>query len=134
MPPSRGSARPVLTILVGWLLALVVAASPVRAQSSGIVPPDIQKVLQQIKAADKDQLAVSEEDGRFLRLMTVTSRAQRALEIGGASGYSAIWMGLGLRETGGRLTTIEDDAARARQLADHIRRAGLSDIVTVVLR
>jgi predicted O-methyltransferase YrrM len=64
--------------------------------------------------------------------MTVTSRAQRALEIGGASGYSAIWMGLGLRETGGRLTTIEYDAARARQLADHIRRAGLADIVTVV--
>jgi predicted O-methyltransferase YrrM len=113
-------------------LAAVAAISPVRAQPSSSVPPDIQRLLQQIKAADKEQLAVSEEDGRFLRLMTVTSRAQRALEIGGASGYSAIWMGLGLRETGGRLTTIEYDAARARQLADHIRRAGLADIVTVV--
>ena len=41
-------------------------------------------------------------------------------------------MGLGLRETGGRLTTIEYDPIRAKQLADHVRQAGLSDIVTVV--
>jgi caffeoyl-CoA O-methyltransferase len=41
-------------------------------------------------------------------------------------------MGLGLRETGGRLTSIEYDAARARTAADNIRKAGLSDIVTVV--
>jgi predicted O-methyltransferase YrrM len=64
--------------------------------------------------------------------MVVSSRATRALEIGGASGYSAIWIGLGLRRTGGRLTTIEYDAARAKELAANVRRAGLSDIVTVV--
>ncbi len=39
------------------------------------------------------------------------------LEIGAASGYSAIWMGLGLRETGGRLTTIEYDPVRAKEAA-----------------
>jgi predicted O-methyltransferase YrrM len=89
-------------------------------------------VLQQIKSADKDQLAVSEEDGRFLRVMVVSSGAKRALEIGAADGYSAIWIGLGLRETGGRLTTIEYDPARARGAAGNIRRAGLADIVTVV--
>jgi predicted O-methyltransferase YrrM len=91
-----------------------------------------KNVLAGIKAADKDLLAVSEEDGRFLRLMVATSGARHALEIGGANGYSAIWMGLGLRETGGHLTTIEYDPARAQTAADNIRRAGLSDIVTVV--
>jgi predicted O-methyltransferase YrrM len=64
--------------------------------------------------------------------MVVANSARRALEIGGASGYSAIWIGLGLRQTGGHLTTIEYDPARAKELADNIRRAGLSDIVTVV--
>jgi hypothetical protein len=39
---------------------------------------------------------------------------RRALEIGAAQGYSAIWIGLALRDTGGRLTTIEYDAARAQ--------------------
>ncbi|MBP7831337.1 MAG: class I SAM-dependent methyltransferase, partial [Kiritimatiellae bacterium] len=48
------------------------------------------------------------------------------------NGYSAIWIGLGLRETGGRLVAIEYDPGRARQAADNIRRAGLADIVTVV--
>ncbi len=64
--------------------------------------------------------------------MAASSRATDALEIGGANGYSAIWIGLGLRETGGHLTSIEYDPARARTEAANIRRAGLSDVVTVV--
>jgi predicted O-methyltransferase YrrM len=106
---------------------VVAACTMVSAQSA-----DVQKILSDIKSKDKGQLAVSEEDGRFLRLMVATSGAKRALEIGGASGYSAIWIGMGLRDTGGRLVTIEYDAARAKELADNVRRAGLSDIVQVV--
>ena len=90
-------------------------------RSTSALSPDLSALLREIKRADADQLAVSEEDGRFLRVMVASSRARRALEIGGASGYSAIWIGLGLRETGGRLTTIEYDAARAK-----------IDVVTVV--
>jgi caffeoyl-CoA O-methyltransferase len=93
---------------------------------------NVDEVLRSIKAADKELLAVSEEDGRFLRVMVTGSRATRALEIGGASGYSAIWIALGLRETGGTLTTIEYDPGRARELAENVRRAGLAGVVTVV--
>jgi predicted O-methyltransferase YrrM len=75
---------------------------------------------------------VSEEDGRFMRVLVTSSGAKRALEIGAAYGYSAIWIGLGLRHTGGHLTTIEFDAARAKAAADNVRRAGLADIVTVI--
>jgi predicted O-methyltransferase YrrM len=107
---------------------LLSAPQPVPAQAA----PDVPRILAEIKARDRGQLAVSEEDGRFLRLMIATSGAKRALEIGGASGYSAIWMGLGLRETGGRLVTIEYDPQRARELAGNIRRAGLADVVEVV--
>lgn len=96
------------------------------------VPPEAQKVLESIRAADKGQLAVSEEDGRFLRTLIASTRATHVLEIGAASGYSGIWMGLGLRETGGRLVTIEYDAQRAREAAANINAAGLSDIVQVV--
>jgi predicted O-methyltransferase YrrM len=94
--------------------------------------PELAALLKEIKAADTDRLAVSEEDGRFIRVLIATSRAKQALEIGSAFGYSAIWIGLGLRENGGHLTTIEYDAARAKKAADNIRRAGLADIVTVV--
>src|SRR3954471_2290297 len=93
---------------------------------------DVQKVLNEIKAKDTGLLAVSEEDGRFLRLMVATKKAQRALEIGGASGYSAIWIGMGLRDTGGRLVTSEYAPVRAKELAENIKRTGLSDIVQVL--
>ncbi len=101
-------------------------------RSESQVPADIAKLLATIKAADSGQLAVSEEDGRFLRVLVATSNATRALEIGAADGYSAIWIGLALRQTGGHLTTIEFDAGRAATAAANIRRAGLAEIVTVV--
>jgi predicted O-methyltransferase YrrM len=64
--------------------------------------------------------------------MIASTNRKRALEIGGASGYSAIWMAQGLRATGGTLVTIEYDAARAKELAANIKRAGFADIVQVV--
>jgi predicted O-methyltransferase YrrM len=118
-----------------WCLGAFVAASLLSgliAAPGAAQTPAQQKLLAEIKAADSDQLAVSEEDGRFLRVMIVSSGAKHVLEIGGAYGYSAIWMGLALRQTGGHLTSIEYDASRARLAADHVRAAGLADIVTVV--
>ncbi len=99
---------------------------------SGGVDPAIGRLLAGIRAADKGQLAVSEEDGRFLRVLVGSTNARQVLEIGSASGYSAIWIGLGLRQTGGKLTTIEFDPVRAREAAVNVQRAGLSDIVRVV--
>lgn len=113
----------------------IVCALGVLALASAMLtaqPADVQKVLDEIKAKDKGLLAVSEEDGRFLRLMVASKKAQHALEIGGASGYSAIWIGMGLRDTGGRLVTIEYDPERAKELAANIKRTGLSDIVQVM--
>jgi len=100
--------------------------------TAGAQGPDLDKILGEIRARDKGQLAVSEEDGRFLRLLVASTGRKRALEIGGASGYSAIWIGQGLRATGGTLVTIEYDPARAKELADNIRRAGMTDVVQVV--
>lgn len=124
--------------LAAALLALAgahVHASQGRAATSAADPtvsPEVARLLAQIKAADSSLLAASEEDGRLLRLLAAASGATRALEIGGASGYSAIWIGLGLRHTGGRLVSIEYDPARAQAETENIRRAGLADIVTVI--
>jgi caffeoyl-CoA O-methyltransferase len=112
------------------LLSLVVPVIPALADPP--TPKEAQAVLSRIKAADTNLLAVSEEDGRFLRLLVAARGAKRILEIGGANGYSAIWIGLGLRETGGRLVTIEYDPQRARDAEANIRAAGLADIVQVI--
>jgi predicted O-methyltransferase YrrM len=122
---------PVLrSVFVALALALSFA-TPIAAQGSR-GEPHLDALLREIKDKDAGQLAVSEEDGQFLRAMIAATKAKRVLEIGGASGYSAIWMGQAVRANGGQMITIEYDPARARELEQNIRRAGLSHVVRVV--
>ena len=116
------------------VLALVpfILLDAAQQRPSGALTPQIESILRGIKAADKGQLAVSEEDGRFLRVLVATRGARSILEIGAASGYSGIWLGLGARESGGRVVAIEYDPARAAEAASNIKRAGLDDTVRVV--
>jgi len=123
------------TLLASGLVTLTVVAACGYSGAPAPVPSapaDATALLQQMKDQDPGQLAISEEDGRFLRLFVATRGTKRALEIGGASGYSGIWIGQGLRQTGGRLITIEYDPVRATEAAANIERAGLSDIVQVI--
>jgi len=132
-----------LQLLATAGLAALLLAAP-RAAAPGAPPaaeshagkdglsPTVAALLDQIRQNDRGLLAVSREDGRFLRMLVASSGAKRVLEIGGASGYSAIWMGLGLRETGGTMVTIEYDPVRAKELTANVAKAGLSDIVTAV--
>jgi predicted O-methyltransferase YrrM len=110
-------------------LAVTTAA---QSPSTGTLTPDMSRILTSIRAADKGQLAVSEEDGRFLRVLIAAQGAKRILEIGGASGYSGIWLGLGARETGGHVYSIEYDPIRAAEGKANIQKAGLSQTVTVI--
>ena len=116
------------------LVALAVVIAPVAAQqrSPGALTPQIESILNGIKAADKGLLAVSEEDGRFLRVLVAARGAKSVLEIGAASGYSGIWLGLGARESRGRVVSIEYDPQRAKEAAANIQKAGLADVVRVV--
>jgi len=119
-----------LSLTLALALSLVLPLAPAAQVSKPA--PSLDALLKEIKGKDTGQLAVSEEDGRFLRMLVAASRAKRVLEIGGASGYSAIWMGQAVRANGGRMVTIEYDPARARELQANIRRAGLADVVQVV--
>lgn len=127
----RGYVLPCAVVATLVMAAITLTAQPKPASPAG-VDPAIARLLAGIQAADKGQLAVSEDDGRFLRLLVGATNAKSVLEIGAASGYSAIWIGMGLRQTGGRLVTVEFDPVRAREAAAHVKAAGLSDIVRVV--
>ena len=131
---SRRRLAPGLVALALSGLGVIRCSAPLPGPPAPAIsaPPDETALLQQIKDEDQGQLAISEEDGRFLRLLVATRGARRALEIGGASGYSGIWIGQGLRQTGGRLISIEYDPVRAQEAAANITRAGLSDIVQVI--
>ncbi len=76
---------------------------------------------------------VPRSDGEFLRWLIIATKRRRALEIGTANGYSAIWLGLGLEVTKGRLTTVEIKPDLVREAKANLKRAGLLErVVTVV--
>jgi predicted O-methyltransferase YrrM len=122
--------RAVIAVVI--VSAFVVSIHAQNPQPGGALTPQIESVLRAIRAADKGLLAVSEEDGRFLRVLVATRGAKSILEIGAASGYSGIWLGLGARESGGRVVAIEYDPQRAKEAADNVRKAGVSDVVRVI--
>lgn len=125
---SRRFRRPSLIALA----LLTAAPLAVQGTTDDPLPAGVAEVLRSIKLADRGALAVSEEDGRFLRLVVAAIGAKRVLEIGGASGYSAIWIGAGLRESGGQLITIEFDPIRAREASANVAKANMGDVVRVV--
>jgi len=112
--------------------AAVLSVRPAAEQADASIPPEAARVLADIKKKDTEMFSVSEEDGRFLRILIGARGARHALEIGAARGYSAIWMGLALRDTGGSLVTIEFDPARAKEAKANVERAGLASTVRVV--
>jgi predicted O-methyltransferase YrrM len=71
-------------------------------------------------------------DAQFLRILVESSRAKRGLEIGVATGYGAIVMGLGFEQNGGHLTSIDSDGKMVKTARANIRRMQLQEVVTVV--
>ncbi len=76
---------------------------------------------------------VSPTDGRLLRLLTEAVDAKRVVEIGTSTGESAVYFGLALKKTGGHLFTHEIDPERARIAQENFKRAGVDDVITVVV-
>ena len=69
-------------------------------------------------------------EGRFLELLVWGTRAQRVLEIGTYSGYSALSMAAGLAP-GGTIDTCELEPRHAEVATRYIAEAGYEDRITV---
>ena len=107
-------------------------ASP---QVLGPVPRDatrLRRLLDAMDAKGGQYWSVPRQDGEFLSFLVKAVRAKSALEVGTSHGFSAIWMGIALEETGGRLTTIEIDAARHDLARRNVAEAGLSQRITLI--
>jgi predicted O-methyltransferase YrrM len=70
--------------------------------------------------------------GRLLRIFAESANAKNVVEIGTSNGYAALWICLGLRATGGRLTTFEIDPQTAALARANFTRAGVDHLVTLV--
>lgn len=126
--------------IVGAMAAvLVMGAVLLLAQRRGtlgnqpLAKDDAERLILDVSKQVPRRMNVPMEDGRLIRTLTEAIGAKHAVEIGTSTGYSGLWFSLGLRATGGKLTTFEiepDVAATAREI---FAKAGVSDIVNVVV-
>ena len=97
------------------------------------VPADLRQFRRDfIEKFTRIEMNTTPGDARFLRLLVESTRAKRGLEIGVATGYGAIVMGLGFEHNGGHLTSVEIDGAMVKTARANIRQMQLQDVVTVV--
>jgi predicted O-methyltransferase YrrM len=101
------------------------------------VPRDeaLDAALADSAAAGLPSIAVSPNQGKLLHLMARMTGARRVLEIGTLGGYSTIWLARALPPASqdGRLVTLEAEAKHAEVARANVARAGLGDVVEVVL-
>lgn len=71
-------------------------------------------------------------DAQLLRILIEGFKARRGLEIGVATGYGAMVMGLGFEQTGGRLTSVDVDAQMVKTARANLRKMRLQEVVSVV--
>ena len=90
-----------------------------------------QPILRRLEKTAKQYTNIAPENGQFLSILIRSIQAQNVLEVGTSNGYSAIWLAAALKETGGRLVTLEFDPTRAAEAKAYLQEAGLDSIVEV---
>ena len=117
--------KSVVTVLVLALASTILWATQTETKLDDRA---IRAYLDQIHGR-RGMMNVSRGDGEFLHDFIVEHGYRRGLEIGTANGYSAIWMGMALRKTGGKLITVEINSRRAALAQQNFQRVGLHDVI-----
>ena len=125
-------------VIIALLAALALslgAVNPALAQGRGRKPLAKSESEMRILSVLDDirEGPVTEKlHGRLLRILVESTKAKNVVEIGTGNGYSAIWLCLGLKATGGKLVTHEIDHEQVVLARVNFKRAGVENLVTVV--
>ena len=103
----------------------------------------VRDVLARLEAEDEAEqdgglppaqrsLAVGPESGRLLFALVAPNAGCEVLEIGVSRGYSAIWLAAAARILGGRVLSLEQDAAKIEAWRRNVADAGLEEWAEVV--
>ena len=86
-------------------------------------------VLSGLEKTREDFWNLDNTSANLLSLLVKLKGSKNALEIGTSNGYSGIWLAQALKETGGKLTTIEFWDNRLDVAVENFKKAGVNDIV-----
>ena len=140
MRTKRMNAAQMMACVVGLigLLAGIGCAQTPPMYTTPTLPDDakekkILSVIEEVREhGPRRRQNVPTADGRFLRVLAESINAQKVVEIGTSNGYSSLWISAALVNTGGKLTTFEISHERAEEARANFKKAGVSDIITIV--
>ncbi len=85
-----------------------------------------------VKNFQRTSLNTTEGDAMMLRILVESARAKRGIEVGSATGFGAINMGIAFERTGGHLYTLEIDPQMVKACRENVEKVGLKNIVTCI--
>jgi predicted O-methyltransferase YrrM len=87
---------------------------------------------QYIKDFKRIGLNTTEGDAAMLRILVASSRCKRGVEVGSATGFGAINMGIAFERNGGHLFTLDIDSKMIQATRANVTAMGLEKTVTAI--
>lgn len=87
------------------------------------------ETLAELEKTQKDFWNIPRKTGVLINTFIKMMNIKKALEIGTSNGYSGLWIAKALKETGGKLTTIEYYEKRQSIAIENFKKCGVMDIV-----
>jgi predicted O-methyltransferase YrrM len=105
----------------------------VEEYAASLVPRPDPVLLDLEKDAERRSVPIiGPTVGSVISLILKSASAQQALEVGTATGYSAIWIARSLQGERKKLTTIELDPQRVKEARANFGKAGVDEYVELV--
>ena len=88
-----------------------------------------QNILTELEKTQRQFWNIARVSAEFMYILIKEENIKNAVEIGTSNGYSGIWLGKALKETGGHLTTIEYWDKRLSVARENFKQCGLEDVI-----
>lgn len=90
-----------------------------------------EKKLNELEQTQKDFWNIARSSANFLNMLIKICNTQNMLEVGTSNGYSGLWFANALKQTGGKLTTIEYYEKRISLANSHFEQFGYNNIINI---
>jgi predicted O-methyltransferase YrrM len=85
-----------------------------------------------VKDFNRIGLNTAPGDAMMLRILVEGIKAKRGVEVGSATGFGAVNMGIAFERTGGQLFTIDYDKEMVAATKENLAKVGLEKVVTCI--
>jgi predicted O-methyltransferase YrrM len=119
-------------LVVGVMVVVILSLAALAVYAAEQTRPSDEFRKQFIESFRRTGLNTAPGDAMMLRILVEASGAKRGVEVGAASGYGAINMGIAFERTGGHLWTLEIDPRMVGQTRENVAKMGLQETVTCV--